>query len=255
MPRPWTHRESLFLLQAAERCGLPWCASELHRNVEDCARHLDGLKGAPEGDGWLMMREAARLASCSDSTIRNLVRKGRLTAKKNAQGYWVVRREDVIACAEEAQRKAEGPVDDSPEPCQQSRMSETGQKGAKIQREEAPAEKCAQNAPDAKISPSEAENGKRAETDGLPEGWITVEAYAEAAGITRAEAVKRCQGGRVSCRMAGRRWLVSADEAVMAKARKPEPDRCVPAEALGGMSRLDILKAFASGAMVGGLRA
>jgi len=255
MPRPWKHRESLFLLQAAERCGLPWCASELHRSVEDCARHLDGLKGAPEGDGWLMMREAASLASCSDSTIRNLVRKGRLEAKKNEQGWWVVRREDVIACAEESQRKAEGSVNDGPEPCQQSRTPKTGQEGVNFQRKEVSAERCAQNAPNAKIGPSEAENGKRTETDGLPEGWITVEAYAEAAGISRTEAVKRCQFGRVSCRMEGRRWLVSADEAVMAKAKKPEQDRCVPAEALGGMSRLDILKAFASGAMVGGLRA
>ena len=255
MSRAWTHRESLFLLQAAERCGLPWCASELHRSVEDCARRLDALKGESAGKAWITIREAAKLASCSDSTIRTLVYEGRLEAKKNAKNRWIVRREDVVACADANQRDAEDPLNHRAKPRYKRKTPKLSLEDVDFQREELSAEKDAQNALDAKISLSEPENGKQSETDGMPEGWIAVEAYAEAAGIARAEAVRLCQCGRVSCRREGGRWLVSADEAVMAQAKTPEPDRCVPADKLGGMSRLDILKAFASGAMVGGMRA
>ena len=257
--RPWKPRETFYLLHAVPRCGLPWCASMLKRTVAECAARLDELGGAPEDDpdspmGWLTMRDAGRLLSCSASTVRALVHEGRLKAMKNAKGLWVVQRVDCVEYAHEHQLDAEDPQHHVPKPRPVKRAPKNAPQAPENERKEVTAQKDREKRKDAKIDRSEAQNGSPAQTDGIPAGWMTVEAYAEAAGISRKEAVKRCQTRRVSCQSVDGRWLVSSDEAVIAKARAPEPDRSVGLEQLGSMSRLDILKALASGAFVGGMR-
>lgn len=257
--RPWKPRETFYLLHAVPRCGLPWCASMLHRSVAECAARLDELGGAPEDDpdspmGWLTMKDAGRLLSCSASTVRALVHEGRLPARKNAKGLWIVSRMDCVDYAHEHQLDAEDPQHHVPKPRPARKAPRNAPQTPENGRKEASAQNGREEGKDAKIGRSEAQNGRPAQTDGIPAGWMTVEAYAEAAGITRKEAVKRCQIRRVSCRSVDGRWLVSSDEAVIAKARAPEPDRSVGLEQLGSMSRLDILKALASGAFVGGMR-
>jgi len=105
LDRPWTHKESLFLTQAHERCGIPWCASELHRTVEECVQKLQEL-GVPEGSEWLTPGEAGRLASCCSTTIRNLVLTGKVEGRK-VNGCWQISRASVLAYADAHQRAAE----------------------------------------------------------------------------------------------------------------------------------------------------
>jgi hypothetical protein len=231
----------------------------LHRSVAECAARLDELGGAPEDDpdspmGWLTMKDAGRLLSCSASTVRALVYEGRLEGRKNSKGLWVVRRVDCVNYAHEYQLDAEDPQRHIPKPRPARKAPKNAPERLENGRKEVPAQNGREEGKDAKIGRSEAQNGNHVQTDGIPAGWMTVEAYAEAAGITSKEAVKRCQTRRVSCRSVDGRWLVSSDEAVIARARAPEPDRSVGLEQLGGMSRLDILKALASGAFVGGMR-
>jgi excisionase family DNA binding protein len=231
----------------------------LHRSVAECAARLDELGGAPEDDpdspmGWLTMKDAGRLLSCSASTVRALVHEGRLPARKNAKGLWTVRRVDCVEYAHEHQLDAEDPQHHVPKPRPARKAPKNAPERPENGRKKVSVQKDRGKGENVKIDRSEAQNGRPAQTDGIPSGWMTVEAYAEAAGISRKEAVKRCQTRRVSCRSVDGRWLVSSDEAVIAKARAPEPDRSVGLEQLGSMSRLDILKALASGAFVGGMR-
>ena len=108
MNRPWTHKETLFLTQTVNRCGLPWCASELRRTVEECARKLEKLRGDDDGaDGWLTPKEAGALASCSATTIRTLLLSGALEGRKDAYGLWRVKREAVTRYASEHGRMVE----------------------------------------------------------------------------------------------------------------------------------------------------
>ena len=101
----------------------------------------------------------------------------------------------------------------------------------------------------AKAGPLEAGGG------GLPSGWVEVEDYARAAGVTRRLAVRRCYEGRVACAKIGGRWAVSEAEAVIARKPKPKPgsrSKRIDESALEGMSKLDVRKALASGAEIGG---
>jgi len=114
MPRPWTHSESLFLKRDAERCGLPWCAAELRRTVEDCAVQLEALKhGAVESE-WMTPREAGALASCSASTIRALIVAGQVEGRKDGTGCWVASRRSVIAYAGRHERCVQRGKSDRP---------------------------------------------------------------------------------------------------------------------------------------------
>lgn len=114
MPRPWTHSESLFLKRDAERCGLPWCAAELRRTVEDCAVQLEALKhGAVESE-WMTPREAGALASCSASTIRALIVAGQVEGRKDGTGRWVASRRSVIAYAGRHERCVQRGKSDRP---------------------------------------------------------------------------------------------------------------------------------------------
>ena len=256
LSRPWTHRESLLLSQSHEQCGLPWCASQLRRTVEDCVARLKEL-GVAEGPEWIDIGTAGRLASCSGSTIRALAVAGTIGARKTRIGRWEVRREDVLAYAAEHQRVTE----------------ESGLEVAKGYKRKRKKPAMPKNAPERPVDEKkgvsagkhmpkqgDASEGILGAKKGMslerPAGYISVEEYAEAAEITRGAALRRCWEGRVSCVKHGRKWLVSETEAVIAKPRedKPEPDRCVSRRALGEMSRLDILRALASGAMVGGIR-
>ena len=128
----------------------------------------------------------------------------------------------------------------------------------------------AASAPDGR---SEARKGMPEKKPALPEGWVTMEAYAKAAGISVKQAQWRAWKRKISCLKWCGRLLVSEAEVVMLKqeqnARQPEkiipaaplPDER-PAEAsatrserkpspqppdLGSMSRLDILRALARG--------
>ena len=256
LDRPWTHKESLFLAQSHEQCGLPWCASQLRRTVEDCVARLKEL-GVAEGPEWIDIGTAGRLASCSGSTIRALAVAGTIEGRKTRIGRWEVKRGDVLAYAAEHQRVTEESGLEVAKGYVRPKRSHKKLKDVPVRlveaREGGSAEKMsAPKQGDASEGILEAKNGMSPET---PAGYITVEEYAEAAGVSRKIAMRRCWEGRVSCVKHGRKWLVSETEAVIAKPREErEPDRCVSRRALGEMSRLDILRALASGAMVGGLR-
>ena len=255
LDRPWTHRESLFLAQSHEQCGLPWCASQLRRTVEDCVARLKEL-GVAEGPEWIDIGTAGRLASCSGSTIRAMAVAGTIGARKTRIGRWEVKREDVLAYAAEHQRVTEESGLEVAKGYVRPKRSHKKLKDAPVRPVEAKegdsAEIPAPKQADASEGILEARKAKSPEK---PAGYISVEEYAEAAEITRSAALRRCWEGRVSCVKHGRKWLVSETEAVIAKPREErEPDRCVSRKALGEMSRLDILRALASGAMVGGIR-
>ena len=291
MPRPWKHKEILFLTQTVDRCGLPWCASELRRTVEECACKLEELRGAESGT-WLTPKEAGALASCSASTIRTEAIEGRIEGRKDDRGLWQVRRGDVIRYASEQSRKVE-----QAEAARKALRSP--QDASKTLPQENP-RKAPANAPDGH---SEAGKGMSA-----PEGWVEVDVYAKAAEMTHARVVRLCEDGKLSGMKHDGRWLVSETELVIAKSRselrqdvpggyvpldeaarrlnrhpkylqqlcragkikamKSADNRWLVAESalksgpksiperdLPGMSKLDVLKALVSGATVGGMRA
>ena len=256
MSRPWMHKESLFLAQTHERCGIPWCASELRRTVEECVQKLREL-GTPEGGEWLTPGEAGRLASCCSATIRSLALTGKIEGRK-ADGFWQISRESVLAYADAHQRAAEDSGLERPHYVRPRKSPKTREKASErpnFASEGVSAEPPTPERSDAATGLLEAKNGSSPEEAGPPEGFMTVEAFAEACGIARKTALRKCWDRRVSCRKWHGRWFISCDEAVMAQPReKPEPDRCVSKETLADMSRLDVLKALASGAMIGGIR-
>jgi len=298
MSRPWKHKEILFLTQTVDRCGLPWCASELHRTVEECARKLEELRGAEAGaDEWLTPKEAGALASCASSTIRTEVVAGRIEGRKDSKGRWMVKRESVIRYASEHGKDVENGRT-------REKASRSPQGTSKPVLQENP-RKASANAPDGRI---EAKIGISEENPALLDGWVEVDVYAEAAEMTHARVARLCEEGKLSGRKFNGRWLVSETELVIAKSR-PELKQAVPggyvpldeaarrlnrhpkylqhlcregklkamkgsdnhwlvAESalaqgpkaiherdLPAMSRLDILKALAGGASVGGYRA
>ena len=255
LSRPWTHKESLFLTQSHEQCGLPWCASQLRRTVEDCVARLKDL-GVAEGPEWIDIGTAGRLASCSGSTIRALAVAGSIGARKTRIGRWEVRREDVLAYAAEHQRVTEESglevARGYKRKHKKSAMPKNASERPVDEKESVSAGKPMPKQGNASEGILEAKKSMSPET---PAGYITVEEYAEAAGVSRKIAMRRCWDGKISCRKQGKKWFVSETEAVIAKPReaKPEPDRYVGSRSLGKMSRLDILKALASGAIVGGL--
>ena len=255
LSRPWTHRESLLLAQSHEQCGLPWCASQLRRTVEDCVARLKEL-GVAEGAEWIDIGTAGRLASCSGSTIRAMAVAGSIGARKTRIGRWEVKREDVLAYAAEHQRVTEESGLEVAKGYVRPKRTRKTPKTTSVRLVEAKEGGSAETSAPMQGNASEGilEAGK-AKSPERPAGYISVEEYAEAAEITRSAALRRCWEGRVSCLKHGRKWLVSETEAVIAKPREErEPDRCVSRRVLGEMSRLDILRALASGAMVGGIR-
>jgi len=291
MSRPWSHKETLFLTRTVDRCGLPWCASELRRTVEECARKLEALRGAEEG-AWLTPKEAGALASCSASTIRTEAIEGRIEGRKDVKGLWQVRRGDVIRYATEQGRKVE--------------QAEAARKPPRSPQDasKAVSQKNPRKAP-ANAAGGRSEAGKDMSA---PKGWVEVDVYAKAAEMTHARVVRLCEDGKLSGMKHDGRWLVSETELVIAKSRtelrqdipggyvpldeaarrlnrhpkylqqlcragkikamksadnhwlvaesalKSGP-KSIPERDLPGMSKLDVLKALVSGATVGGLRA
>jgi len=207
MSRPWSHKETLFLTQAVDRCGLPWCASELHRTVEECARKLDELRGAESGT-WLTPKEAGALASCSASTIRAEAIEGRIEGRKDARGLWQVRRGDVIRYASEQGRKVEQ--------AEAARKASKSPQGASKTLPQENPRKAPANATGGR---SEAGKGMPEKKTAVPEGWVEVDVYAKAAEMTHARVVRLCEDGKLSGMKHDGRWLVSETELVIAKSR------------------------------------
>ena len=223
MPRPWKHKEILFLTQTVDRCGLPWCASELHRTVEECAQKLEALRGGEEADEWLTPKEAGALASCASSTIRTEVVAGRIEGRKDANGRWQVKRESVIRYASEHGKDVED-----------GRMREKASRSPQNAKKAAPQENPRKAPANARDGRTGAKTGMSAEKSAVPEGWVEVDVYAEAAEMTHARVARLCEEGKLSGRKFSGRWLVSETELVIAKSR-PELKQAVP----GGFVPLD----------------
>ncbi len=55
---------------------------------------MTGEQNTPPDDGWLTVKEAAKRAHCSESTIKRRISEGKLPAIRNGRKY-LVRAEDV----------------------------------------------------------------------------------------------------------------------------------------------------------------
>ena len=218
--RPWTHKESIFLTQSHDRCGIPWCASQLHRTVEDCVAQLKAL-GAGQEDGWIDIGTAGRLASCSGSTIRALTVNGFIEGRKTDVGRWEVRRESVLAYAAEHQRVTE-------------------ESGLEVAKGHVRPKRTRRKPKEASVRPVEAKDGagmgkSPSETEDAP------------------EAPSNAQNGHVpkNSPVAPLPDEQPAESSAIRPAREPSPQ----AMDLSSMSKLDILKALAAGRQIGGVSA
>lgn len=69
-------------------------------------RLMDDLMNKTNGGDWLTVNEAARLTGYHPETIRELIRQGRITARKIAI-VWLVNRESLLSYQAQAQSSGE----------------------------------------------------------------------------------------------------------------------------------------------------